>query len=439
MKNESINMTERDSMLKIAMYLAILAMPLYGVRIPILSTSASILDFFMLAVIVVGIASLKLYKKENLVQYVRSRPKYFFYGVSLLFVGLIIGILIHPPYGEKIGIFFEWFLLPVLTACIVSIAIFHNKVRSESILSVYCISAGLVSITALGYLISGNMTYDGRLNAFYLSPNHLAMYVVPAISALWLWPKSEIRNPKSEMIRKGFLLCMSIVLYFTYSYGAWIAVIVSIGVGKLLFMLYNCRCEESSTKQSLSFKKRIATPSKTQVRNDIKKRSAVLILFLGITVSVIVAFQWNSTKLQDLVQLDERSSLASRVMIWKSAAHILQDNWLWGIGPGTFQGMYLEYQKFYPPYLEWAVPQPHNLYLAFWLQTGVLGFFGFMLTILSWALWQMKRMASNQDPDTKKLRIILLVMILSILLHGLIDTPYWKNDLSLLFFLLILI
>ena len=27
-----------------------------------------------------------------------------------------------------------------------------------------------------------------------------------------------------------------------------------------------------------------------------------------------------------------------------------------------------EYQKHFPPYLEWAVPQPHNLYLAFWLQ-----------------------------------------------------------------------
>jgi len=61
-----------------------------------------------------------------------------------------------------------------------------------------------------------------------------------------------------------------------------------------------------------------------------------------------------SDKMQNLMHMDSRSSLASRVMIWHSAGKIIVDNPIMGIGPGNFQNKYLEYQKmikrFLPPF-----------------------------------------------------------------------------------------
>ncbi|MCK4524872.1 MAG: O-antigen ligase family protein, partial [Candidatus Andersenbacteria bacterium] len=112
------------------------------------------------------------------------------------------------------------------------------------------------------------------------------------------------------------------------------------------------------------------------------------------------------------------------------AGEIIKDNSLFGIGPGTFQETYLSYaEKFDEQYLEWAVPQPHNIFLAFYLQTGLIGFIGFVLILI----WFFKRM-NGAVPHSYN---IINVLMIYILIHGLVDTTYWKNDLSLMFWLLI--
>jgi O-antigen ligase len=163
-----------------------------------------------------------------------------------------------------------------------------------------------------------------------------------------------------------------------------------------------------------------------------KQKLLALVSILTIFL-IFFIFENNSEKLNSLLQLDERSSLNSRLMIWKSALKILSDNWLWGIGPGNFQIKYLEYQKYFPLYLEWAVPQPHNLFLAFWLQTGLIGFLGFILLIINFFCQIIKRILPRNDSYCHKYSLIILAIILCTLINGLFDTPYWKNDLSLIF------
>jgi len=119
-------------------------------------------------------------------------------------------------------------------------------------------------------------------------------------------------------------------------------------------------------------------------------------------------------------------------MIWKSAGKILEDHPLWGSGPGNFQIKYLEYQKYFPPYLEWAVPQPHNLYLAFWLQTGILGIVGFLVLIAKW-IKNVIRIIKNHQNGNLQIASVLAGIMLYILIHGIADTTYWKNDLALIF------
>jgi O-antigen ligase len=120
-------------------------------------------------------------------------------------------------------------------------------------------------------------------------------------------------------------------------------------------------------------------------------------------------------------------------MLWQAALRIGTDNFFLGIGPGMFQKHYLDYQKYFIPYLEWAVPQPHNILLAFWIQNGVFGVVGFVLLVF----WFFKNGILRKNAGNRGLYALLMLIMVYFLAHGLVDTTYWKNDLSLVFWLII--
>jgi len=50
---------------------------------------------------------------------------------------------------------------------------------------------------------------------------------------------------------------------------------------------------------------------------------------------------------------------------------------------------------------------------------------------------KIKILIFSKDFHKKSFSLIMLTVIFATLLHGLIDTPYWKNDLSLIFWSMI--
>jgi len=148
------------------------------------------------------------------------------------------------------------------------------------------------------------------------------------------------------------LLIFGSALYFTKSHGAWF------GVAGAFVIVWILR----------------------RVSNTVRAFVLTAVVACGIVLPFAAVWYWPHA--QAALNIPDRSSAASRVTIWRSAIAIGRDYPVFGIGPGSFQAQYLRYQKNYPPYLEWAVPQPHNTYLAFWLQTGALGLVGFVLLLV---------------------------------------------------------
>jgi putative inorganic carbon (HCO3(-)) transporter len=191
------------------------------------------------------------------------------------------------------------------------------------------------------------------------------------------------------------------VIYLTYSYGAWLGLMAS-----FIFLLI------------IFYQKRIQLG-----------RFRLVLLAIGLIFLVFVSAclsQIPGQKFQDLMELSY-PSLKSRLIIWQSAWQMTKDHPLVGIGPGLFQKYYLDYQTQMPPYLEWAVPQPHNLFLAFWLQTGLFGLLGFI-----WLL----ALFFRQGKSGQLINYFLMAAMIYLLAHGLIDTTYWKNDLAIIFWLI---
>jgi O-antigen ligase len=204
------------------------------------------------------------------------------------------------------------------------------------------------------------------------------------------------KNILKTTLSTTILLLVILSLFFTFSYGAWIAVSLALAFTVIIF----------------------------------SKRKFLFSLFLVLIVAFAFLLQFDSEKFEALRNFSERSSFASRMMIWKTSLLMLKQSPILGIGPGNFQNTYLSLQKFFPPYLEWAVPQPHNIFLAFWLQSGIIGFAGFFLIVFH----AIKNLLKIKGMDFS-LHIPLVGFFFYTLLHGLVDTPFWKNDLAFLFWL----
>ena len=69
---------------------------------------------------------------------------------------------------------------------------------------------------------------------------------------------------------------------------------------------------------------------------------------------------------------------------------------------------------------------PHNFILNFWSETGLFGLLTMigLLVIFVSGYWRVK------DVGNKKMYLILLGVMLAMLVHGSVDVAYFKNDLS---------
>ena len=366
-------------------YLIVFSLPLYLVHFKIAWIPVTILELMIYVLFIIWL-SYFIIKKEKI-----ANSK-FYLPLLLIFLGATISTLFSSDIQISAGIWKAWFVAPMLFF-IVLINIIKTKKQIKNIILALTLSGFIVALIALFYWFNKDLTYDFRLQAFYNSPNYLAMFLSP-ILILSLYLYSLIRKNIFKILLIINYLLLIFIIYLTYSYGAWLGLI-----GSLIFLLFYLKL----------------------------KFSYILLLFL--IFALFVSFQFPSQKFQGFLDFSY-PSLKSRLVIWQSSWEIIKTtphNFLWGVGPGMFQKYYLEEQVNFDPYPEWAVPQPHNIFLAFWLQTGLIGLIGF--------LWLIIILFKNYK--LKLLNSILLCVVIYILIHGLIDTTYWKNDLSIIFWLII--
>jgi len=182
------------------------ALPLYLVRFRVVGIPVNLWEVLLVCAVAITAAQ-ALRRKELRLFFLLPREKLFRWGVGLLGAGLALSLLLNPT-AHGLGIFKGWFV-----AVFVFFLLARHQ-RAQAVFYVYSASAAAVSVIALGYAFFGSLTFDGRLAAFFESPNHLAMYIAPAfliIAGEILNPKSEIRN-KSKVQNPNFLHPESVLI-----------------------------------------------------------------------------------------------------------------------------------------------------------------------------------------------------------------------------------
>jgi O-antigen ligase len=333
----------------------------------------------------------------------------FWFAVFLLVVGATIGAALAPvgfllPDGHvldarqvALGIWKGWVIAPILYFAVLT-QVLRTTEEVRKTLRSFVYSAALVGLVShVLALFSSGLTFDFRLKGFFDSANYLALYVGPAIllAIYFLFGRG---SPKKiwEYLDIASLSILIYTILFTQSYAGILAVFGALG----LFVL----------------RQLIRTPRQ-------RKAIGLALTVLVLAFLAIMATQIRTPKFQQFMDFENRSSTSVRLEIYRVALDLVEKHPLVGVGPGLFQA---NYQADAPLVLghapmEWNMPHPHNIFLGFWLNAGILGLAAFLTLLV---------LAHRRFTYP-------LIALWSIVIHGLFDMPFWKNDLAMIFWLII--
>ncbi len=395
------------------LYLSPFAFPLYLIRFQVAGIPFSLLEVFAYLLFALWMTEILLGKERFSappLDFAQGRAwlRDYWLAALLLLAGVSVGALLAPdslalPSGELLnpqraawGVWKGWVLAPLLYFAVLTQTL-RTPAQADRLLRLFVFSGALVGLAAYAFGLFGEgFAYDFRLKGFYDSPNHLSLSLGPPLLLGVYFAFRRSSRSAWNLLNAAALAIMAHALALTQSYGAILGVFGALG----LYVL------------ALGFR-------------HAKFRKPALLALLGLAAffALALASQWDSPKFRQALDLEGQSSSSVRVEIYQVALSLAQESPFSGIGPGLFQA---RYQSSAPDILshapmEWAVPHPHNLYLAFWLNAGILGLLGFLvLLVLAHARFTYP-----------------LIALWGILIHGLFDTPFWKGDLAMAFWLVL--
>jgi O-antigen ligase len=303
----------------------------------------------------------------------------------------VVSVLVSPETIKALGLFKAFIFEPVLIFYAVNLIIVKKSDLRIPMLFLFW-SAVIISIwgiiqyiTLLGLPIRfwGTGEEVRRIASVFEFPNALALYLGPLIAfftALCL-DKYDLVSRKTFTWGIGLML---LALFLTFSRGAWVAVFFT-----LLFL----------TLKYYPWKK--------------------VLLGLAIILFILTLVPQIANRLT----ISDPSSMTHLNLVQVGINKIIADP---VFGNGLFGFRDTLVQANYPAEI---LNYPHNIFLNFWLELGLLGFLSFF-SIIWYVLDRHKK-----NPSVLGFAVIAFMAV--ILIHGLVDVPYFKNDLAILFWFMI--
>jgi O-antigen ligase len=308
-------------------------------------------------------------------------------GSTLIIIATIVGIVVAPDKRAALGIAKAFFWEPMALAWLI-IATRPDKEKIwRAALSGFALSAFVVIIYGLlqyahPALIPATWTAERRITSVFDYPNAAALYLAPLTALLLSSPVT---------IALAFFAVVIIIL--AKSAGGLVAVAAA------LFFL-----------------------------GVIKKKTRAATIVAAIIAILIVLLLPAAAGLRDQILLRDWSGRVHQIG-WKESFAMLKDHPLFGAGLDGFKTVVAPYHHAQGVEI---FQYPHNLFLAAWSEIGLIGLIG-LITILVWFFRRIYVLRS------KFYVLCLAAAMLAVLIHGLVDVPYFKNDLAMMFWLFITI
>lgn len=321
-----------------------------------------------------------------------------------------IAMFLSPNLPAAAGVWKAYFVEPAL----LSVVVLDISISRKSIFWIFpplLFSGFWIASLAIWQWITEIDTFSPdyivskRVTAVFDNPNALGLYLGPLV-LIGLGVLLKIFRGKSDTALKlvklllvvSFLVAYISAIYLSRSRGA----LIGLGVSALFFfgvIFYQTLSEKLKKISIRSLYTLIAV-------------SAVLLILGFVNIDRVVPAA--VPKVPDTAY--------TRLCIWQGTNKMLGDNVVTGAG---LSGFPLTYPK-YATCEKQAFQYPHNIFLNFWVE---MGFFGLM--VLLWISFIYSRILSKHNNDF--LAVGLFGALVYIFIHGLVDVPYFKNDLSAAF------
>jgi O-antigen ligase len=321
--------------------------------------------------------------------------------IALLLLAGVIGIFVAPDHRGALGIFRAYLLEPILV-CYIATAVLTTANEVERLLMAWGAGAFVFALldiaTFFHAAITGTLQPGHAAAAFDINPNSVAMYLEPLIG-----------------LAAGFSL-------FTQGRRRWavvallavllVAEIVSLSRGGLLALA------------ALVF---VGLLSVHNLRFRITVAIAAVVGSLGIWTVPLVG-----SRIAHAID-PVSGTVFGRERIWVATLRMLREHPIFGAGLDSYQTTMAPYRLADTNLV--PEPYPHNIILTSWTELGLLGLAAFLYLLISLTVrpWRALARASGLY---RPLLWGLGAGFVMIAVHGLVDSPYWQNDLSVEFWLL---
>jgi putative inorganic carbon (HCO3(-)) transporter len=256
-----------------------------------------------------------------------------------------------------------------------------------------------------------------RAYSYLGNPNLLAGYLISAIalsiSALWVW-----RTWLQKGVALTALLVNTYCLYATDSRGGWIALVGLLTVYLLLLYYWY----------------REALPQFWRIW----LLPLVFAFFAGLLFAAIALVEPLRLRVMSIFAGREDSSNNFRMTVWAAVFEMIRDHpWL-GIGPGNdaFNQVYPLYQR--PNYNALSA---YSIYLEILVEMGMIGFTAFLALLATIADQGWKKITALKQLNNREGFWIMgaIAAIMGMLTHGLVDTVWYRPEISTLWWFMVAI
>ncbi len=277
---------------------------------------------------------------------------------------------------------------------------------SALLVAIYGVVQNFTGVSSTESWIDEEMFTDikVRVYSFFNNPNVLGEFLVLTIPVMVALIWNKVREEYKTLFGIALLL-MAACMIFTWSRGAWLGMLIAVAI----FLA-------------------------------ISDKRWIFVGILGvILVPVVLYLSGNSAIVERILSIGNTAdtSTAYRVSIWRASIKLLKDFWLPGIGVGSDA-----YKAVYPVYAltgaDFAL-HSHNLYLQFWVETGIVG----IVSLLSLALAFLKNtFAANvvkniKKSDVAKLTVALGAGFIGFMVQGLTDYVWYNYKILMIFWIII--
>jgi O-antigen ligase len=316
---------------------------------------------------------------------------------AIFLVAGALSVLVAPSSLAALGLYRAYLVEPVLFG-LVLVAVLRLPGRAHLVVAGFWVGGAVLGVANIVAVLRVIASHTFRTEgtppvAIYSVANAVALFLVPLVAVAGSLLLYERRRP----VRVTALVFLAIAVpavVLTFSRGGWLALAaVAIGLA-------------------------VSHPRRLWL--------LAALLATALTLGLVPAIRQRA--LFDL-RFNSGESLNGRVRLWSGTVEMLRHRPITGAGLGGFTDRMGA--TFKNPFQITPI-FPHNIVLNFWSELGLLGLlaFGWIVVATALAAWRGWRRGA---PEWRPLQLGVMLALLAVVVHGLVDVPYFKNDLALEF------